>query len=193
MEKLSETEEKILDAALAMVSEGGSFNITIRDLAKRADVNVGAINYHFKTKDNMLELVKQYYIDNTITAYGPIKDDSLTDLEKVKVFSKEIINYTLKYPGVVNLLKEIYKYREEDEGFERIASITNELNESLDSVLRNVFGGKDELKYQFKKNIFLSSIVYPVTHMEIMLLDKSVMYDEDKKIEYIDYILSLLI
>lgn len=77
MRVFNETEEKILDTALRLVANKGSFNITVRELSREAEVNIGAINYYFDTKDNMIELLKEFYIENTLDAYRNIFDDNL--------------------------------------------------------------------------------------------------------------------
>lgn len=56
-----ETKEKIIDAAIDEFSDFGYQKATIRDISKRAKVNLAAINYHFSSKKelyrNVLEAV----------------------------------------------------------------------------------------------------------------------------------------
>jgi AcrR family transcriptional regulator len=47
------TKERLLDAAERLFAESGFDEVSIRDLAAAADVNVAAVNYHFQGKENL--------------------------------------------------------------------------------------------------------------------------------------------
>ena len=50
-----ETKEKLVRAAIELLNEGGdAARITARLLTERAGVSLGSINYHFQSKDNLL-------------------------------------------------------------------------------------------------------------------------------------------
>ena len=83
MRQLSSIQEKILDRTLYLIASEGSSNVSIRTIAKEAEVNVSAINYYFRTKDEMLKLVKDFYLDNTRAAYAPLMDESLNPEERL--------------------------------------------------------------------------------------------------------------
>jgi AcrR family transcriptional regulator len=51
------TRERILDAALDLFGERGLTGTTVRDIAERAKVNVAAISYHFRGKDELYRAV----------------------------------------------------------------------------------------------------------------------------------------
>lgn len=66
MRELTSIQEKILDKALYLIGKNASFNVPIRAIAKEANVNVSAINYYFRTKEEMMKYVKEFYLDNTV-------------------------------------------------------------------------------------------------------------------------------
>lgn len=51
------TREKILDAAEELFSEHGFSATSIRAITTRAEVNLAALNYHFGTKDGVIDAV----------------------------------------------------------------------------------------------------------------------------------------
>jgi AcrR family transcriptional regulator len=53
------TRQRILDAALDLFGERGLTGATVRDIAKRAKVNVAAISYHFGGKHELYRAVAQ--------------------------------------------------------------------------------------------------------------------------------------
>lgn len=48
-----ETKDKILDSARLLFSKYGFEGTSIRDIARESKVNLAAINYHFKSKENL--------------------------------------------------------------------------------------------------------------------------------------------
>jgi hypothetical protein len=48
-----ETKEKILQAAEELFAEFGYSGASVREIASRSGTNIAAVNYHFKTKDNL--------------------------------------------------------------------------------------------------------------------------------------------
>jgi len=60
-EKL-QTKDRLLDAAEQLFANRGFEEVSIRDLAAQAGVNVAAVNYHFQGKDNLfLEVVRRRF------------------------------------------------------------------------------------------------------------------------------------
>ena len=48
-----ETRRRLLEAASAAFAEHGFRDASLRDICKRAGANVAAVNYHFRSKDNL--------------------------------------------------------------------------------------------------------------------------------------------
>lgn len=60
---ITETKERILDAAERLFSEEGFLQASTRQITKDAGVNVAAVNYHFGSKELLLEAVIKRRID----------------------------------------------------------------------------------------------------------------------------------
>ena len=52
-ESTANTRERLLDAAAQLFAENGREGVSIRDIAARAGVRHGCINYHFRSKDEL--------------------------------------------------------------------------------------------------------------------------------------------
>jgi AcrR family transcriptional regulator len=77
-----DTKDRLLDAAETLFSQKGFNDVSIRDLAAAADVNVAAVNYHFQGKDNLYqEVIRRRFIIQ--------RDLSLNAIEKVLAESPE--------------------------------------------------------------------------------------------------------
>lgn len=191
MRELKSVEEKILDRALYLFGKNGSTNVPIRTISKEANVNVSAINYYFGSKDEMIRTVQAFYIENTIAAYLPLDNDELNDEEKLVLCLNEIMEYSLRYPGVLVILKEAVNAEEKDEMANKIIDITANMNNKLDEVLIRVFKASEK-DFQYKRAIVLSSILYPTNDDNIELFDKGILENKIERINYIKYILKIL-
>jgi len=57
MNDLKDTRSRILDVAEELFSEQGFDRVSIRDITKKAEVNLAAINYHFGSKEDLIEAI----------------------------------------------------------------------------------------------------------------------------------------
>ncbi|WP_312370419.1 TetR/AcrR family transcriptional regulator [Lachnoclostridium sp.] len=187
MRELKSIEEKILDRTLYLIGKDGSCNISIRAIAKEADVNVSAINYYFRTKEEMLKQAKELYIINTqsITA---ILEEEYGDEEKLITACNEILEYIIRYPGIIVLLKDAKE--KEDEISKRILNASQEMSNGINDLLDKVL--KEDNLNQYKRMIFWSAINYPVENQWINHFNTSIMEDREERISYIKYLLSML-
>lgn len=191
MKELKGIEEKILDRALYLFGKNGSTNVSIRTIVKEAEVNVSAINYYFGSKDNMLNYVKQFYIDNITQAYLPLYDEALSNEERIIKCANEIIEYSLRYPGVLVMNKEASNSKEKDEMDIKIIETTREANKKLDSILKDVLNCENE-EVKYKRAIFISSIIYPFMDESYEFFDKEISVNIESRIDYIKYIVKML-
>ena len=56
----SETRTRLLEAAAAVFSVQGFRNARIRDICRKADANIAAINYHFRDKRGLYDAVLRH-------------------------------------------------------------------------------------------------------------------------------------
>ncbi|CAI3585678.1 putative transcriptional regulator, TetR-like [Clostridium neonatale] len=192
MRELKSVEEKILDRSLYLFGKNGSTNVPIRTIAKEANVNVGAINYYFGSKDEMIRTVQRFYIENTIAAYLPLDNDELNDEEKVVLCLNEIMEYSLRYPGVIVMHKEAVNAEVKDEMSNQIINITASMNEKLDKILIKVLDSSEE-DFKYHRMIVLSSVLYPTSDKNILVFNEEFLKNKDGRINYIKYILKILI
>lgn len=191
MKELKGIEEKILDRALYLFGINGSTNVSIRTIVKEAGVNVSAINYYFGSKDNMLKYVKQFYIDNITQAYLPLYNEELSNEEKIIRCANEIIEYSLRYPGVLVMNKEASNSQNKDEMDIKIIETTSKSNKKLDNILKEVLKCENyEVKY--KRAIFISSIIYPFINENHEFFDKEISENIESRFNYIKYIIKVL-
>ncbi len=69
-----DTKTRILDAAEKLFAENGFDTTSLRDITAAADVNLAAVNYHFQTKESLIEAV-------IMRCAGPVNQKRLAMLD----------------------------------------------------------------------------------------------------------------
>jgi AcrR family transcriptional regulator len=74
MNEGADTKTRILDAAEKLFGEKGFDATSLRDITTEADVNLAAVNYHFQSKESLIEAV-------IVRGAGPMKQQRVDLLE----------------------------------------------------------------------------------------------------------------
>lgn len=112
------TRDEILNVAVRLFSEQGFDQTTIRDISKCADVNVAAVNYHFKNKSGLGDAVVDHLFENSV---GNFNSQEI----ECKVTNEEewrIAIYSFIYSFILD------RDKEESRNFYRSQLIFRELN-----------------------------------------------------------------
>lgn len=89
------TQGKILKAAKTVFFQKGYDGTRTRDIATEANVNLAMLNYHFKSKEQLFELVMIDALKNFISVIREVLNDPITDFEtKLEII---IIKYIDKF------------------------------------------------------------------------------------------------
>jgi len=81
--------ERIFETTLRLLSNNKSANqITVREIASEACVNVALINYHYQSKDNLLQLVVKHKMSDLIKE---LYNDSVKELHPREQLKKLLI------------------------------------------------------------------------------------------------------
>ena len=81
MNELKDTRSRILDVAEELFSEHGFDRVSIRDITKKAQVNLAAINYHFGSKEDLIAAIFQRRVI-------PVNEARLAALDAVERLAK---------------------------------------------------------------------------------------------------------
>src|SRR5437762_12822796 len=75
------TEEKIKRAARLVFTRKGYAATRTRDIAEAAGINLALLNYYFRSKEKLFELVMMEKVQKLFSVIVPVINDSTTTLE----------------------------------------------------------------------------------------------------------------
>lgn len=191
MRELKSIEERILDRALYLMGLNNTCKISIRAIAKEANVNVSAINYYFRTKEEMLRMVKEFYIENTLAVSAILDNEEYDDEQKLILAANEIMEYSLRFPGNSVIYRDSVNKAEVDETSNRIIHLSLDLRARLSRLLRNVIPG-DEAASQYKNLIFMSSMSYPIEQDGIYDSSGTLLIEKEARMAYLRLLIKAL-
>ena len=86
------TEEKIKEAARKVFTKKGFAATRTRDIAEEANINLALLNYYFRSKEKLFDIVMMENIQQFLMAMkGVLNDKNSSILEKVTTFSENYI------------------------------------------------------------------------------------------------------
>jgi AcrR family transcriptional regulator len=116
--------EKLLAVTMKLIKEkkGNINDITIREIAKRAKTGVGLINYHFQSKENLINLCVQKIVSGVITESKPDMG-KLSPMEKLKTSVKIPIDFLMTNPDIskISILGDFTQGQQNDNTFQTLA------------------------------------------------------------------------
>ena len=119
MSKSVKVKEKIIEATMNLISEsnGNIEEISIRLIAEKVNIGIGLINYHFQTKEKLIEVSVDRIIRNVINAFRPEIPPTLsTPIDKLKFKVKMVFDFYVNYPAVsrISILSDMTNPLDED-------------------------------------------------------------------------------
>ncbi len=109
--KREAAKEKIILATISFIEREGIESLTVRKIAKNADVNVAAINYYFGNKENLLSetfrITISHFFDDLETI---LKHRELHAYSLLKVFLLFILKGSIRYPNFMKVILYNEKY-----------------------------------------------------------------------------------
>ena len=80
-----ETRERVLEAAADVFAEKGFRDATVREIVARAEVNLAAVNYHFRDKERLYAEVLEREM-RAVHAKHPIDDAGAPPEKRLRAF-----------------------------------------------------------------------------------------------------------
>ncbi len=161
-EQATDTKNKILNAAIDVVGLKG--DVTVRELAELAGVNVASINYYFGNKKNLLKEVEKHYSHSLYNLqYNIFVSEDMQPYDKLYTWAKSLSNFIIQYPALIGLIVNLTT---EDKSYKPALIQKIYLNKELQTMVQRIIGSiiksEDEKVISFKYLQIFSGILGPI-------------------------------
>ncbi|WP_340066906.1 TetR/AcrR family transcriptional regulator [Ascidiimonas aurantiaca] len=126
----TDTEEKIKQAAHKLFQQKGFAATKTRDIAEEAGINVALLNYYFRSKQRLFELVMLKTINDFFSGLDTLLNTTETSLEeKLQLFVDHYIDFLLDNPDVPTFI--IMELRAHPEKYAKQLGIAHRIRHSV--------------------------------------------------------------
>lgn len=113
---LNSTAEQLLDATAALLGERTAMDVSLSDIAKRAQLNSALIKYYFGNKNGLLLAVLERDAELAMAALRHLVDMPLSAEQKLKIHIGGVINAFHRTPWLNRLINFMIEYSDERSG-----------------------------------------------------------------------------
>lgn len=151
---LTSPEEKILEAAKAVFVKKGFEAATMSDIAKEAGISRTALNYYYRTKDNLFEAIFGQLVQRFLPRLEQVADAPLPFLEKIEMITTQYINLLMESP-----LLPMFIVSEVNRDAEHLFEVVKKLKENDYTIFKIVTQINDEMEKGLLRKMPLIDIV----------------------------------
>ena len=99
-----DSKEAMIQAAITLIEEKGDHleEITVREICKNAGVGLGLVNYHFGSKDKLIEVCVERMINGIVEQFRSIREktDGFTPFEKLEYLGNMTLDFLFRHYAV---------------------------------------------------------------------------------------------
>ena len=155
-----DAKDKIIKAFLELISEKGNAKVTVREISKRADVNLASINYHFRTTQNLFYEVENYFTDKIFQINKIFEDSNLDSKKAILTWSKELMNLIYDNPGILWIISNKIIKKDRSDSF--MGKLIQDNKTPLNDLIKDVTGIKNTQTQTLKTVQIISGIIGPL-------------------------------
>ena len=188
--KITNVKDRIMEATTKLIEECTSIeSVTIRDIASSAGVGVGLINYHFQTKENLINQCVQKLIGNIINKFEVIYLSlTLEPLDKLRFLAKSTCSFLAKNQGIsrVSILSDLFTGSYSDNTAQTI--------EAYLPIMKDIYGdAKSDKELYLYTHIFITTLQSAFLRRDVFMKKVQVdFYDTMQREEFIDMVVDII-
>jgi len=172
------TKEKIINVTMDLIAEDGFQNITIRKIAARAQVNIAAVNYHFGSKNAVINEALKTVTTQLESTYSILKDPSLDIAVRLEKFLNNYTEVLFRYPDILkNMIDHAIHVSSFKENADYAIFLKTEGVALLKATISQIHPGKSDDFLYVKTLHMVSALSWPIlmgeNAKEIMGIDLS--------------------
>ncbi|WNC13023.1 TetR/AcrR family transcriptional regulator [Brevibacillus brevis] len=151
--------ERILEATAQLIKTVGLEGITIRKVAELAGTNVALLNYHFGSKENLINEILKNQFESFRECFNILDEKESPPLERLKKFLIMYASRLAEHPELAKhaisqeqLFKSHYEYLDflKSQGFDKLVGTITE-----------IVGNLNQDKIMFMIQQMLAAVLFP--------------------------------
>lgn len=160
MRTSKEAKEKIIETTIQLLKQegGNTQNITMRGIAETVGIGTGLINYHFGTKEKLIEICVQRIISNVISVFKPQINKADNKIDILKDVAKQVMDFLMDNQEIsrVSILSDLMEPMILDNTMKTVLGFMNVLDNTEENtkritycftlILQGIFLRKDVIK-----------------------------------------------
>jgi len=155
------TKDKIIEAALEIIAREGFQKVTVRKIAAMAGVNVAAVNYHFGSKEKVLNEALEHLMVQMKKIFNYLKDEEKPPEVRLETFIQKYSRTLFKYPDPVkNLIHQSIHEHSAKNNFQEY--LKNEGIELIKNTIHQLKPDENSSILYMLTMQLLSSLAFPV-------------------------------
>lgn len=183
--------ERIIHATLHIIGEEGLQGVTVRKITARADVNIGALNYYFGSKEETIDAALTLFTKKMFSNLDVLDDPTLDSKQKLKNFLLGYSNNIIKHPGLMKSMVGLALANRDlpenavawmNQGFKRFHTMVSDLT-----------GIQDEAELARLSMQIIGSMAFPLIlgKASYQMFEVDV-YNDQERLAYIDTLVNRL-
>lgn len=141
--KAMEVKERIIEVTIELIqnSNGNAAEITTRDIAEKAEVGNGLINYHFQTKENLIAICVQRIIGQVVEGFKPAVANMQNPQERMAYAATQVFEFLFANPAIsrISILGDLSNPTGDSNTVKSQQSICHVLGDSMNDKDKKIF------------------------------------------------------
>lgn len=155
--------EHIIIKAIELFAEFGFDNTSIRELSKKAGVNIAMINYYFGSKEKLFAAVIEYKSNYLKSRLEELRSNTgMDEMEKVRVIIEEYVGRILANPQFHRILHQELLLMSRPEVIASIKTLFNRNFETIRGILTD--GMEKNIFRQVDLDLTISTLFGTINH-----------------------------
>lgn len=115
-----DNKETLIQAATTLIEERGEHieEITVREICKNAGVGLGLVNYHFGSKDKLIEICVERIINGIVERFQNMREEAeaLSSFEKLEYLGNMTLDFLFEHSAVsrISVLTDMHTPKAND-------------------------------------------------------------------------------
>ncbi|OPL17544.1 MAG: hypothetical protein AVO38_00760 [delta proteobacterium ML8_D] len=154
------TRERIIKAVLDIIGKKSDVRVTVREISNRANVNLAAVNYYFRTKQKLFDEIEKYFFSKVFEANKILDDASEAPYKRILRWAKEISGLISENPGIIWIISSKVMKKEKSGIF--LNEFIHKKDQRIINLIRDATNINDEKILAIKSMQIITGIINPL-------------------------------